>query len=259
MHAVNAGRGAKRASLAAMVLCLAIAAPPAQAKKFVGTKKADRMSGTAKADVFRGKGGNDKFTGRDGNDKMAGGTGKDKLVGGTGKDKFAGGGGADVLMAKDGAADASVNGGKGKDLCVIDQADAPVVKGCEQVTSDPNTKPSSGGGGPGGGGGSGDGGGSGGGGGYGGGSGGLVVNSSSGTTCGSSLPTCLFQIEGTGAEEPVGLVTGGGGVTVAVGAAVSIEGPDWTAAGGYSCTADGFLRVTIGERSVDVPVDCTVE
>jgi RTX calcium-binding nonapeptide repeat (4 copies) len=246
MLAVSAGHGAKRASLAAIALCLALAASPAEAKKFVGTKKADRLSGTAKSDVLLGKKGNDRLRGRKGDDKLRGSAGKDKLAGGKGKDSLAGGGGRDVLKARDGAADARVHGGKGRDLCVIDQADAPVVKGCERVTTDPGARPGSG---------------SGGGGGSGGGAGsdGLVVTSSSGMTCDSSLPTCAFQIEGTGAESAVGLVTSGGGVTLAAGAGVSVEGPDWTAAGAYGCTEDGFIRVTIGEESIDVPVDCTVE
>jgi hypothetical protein len=38
---------------------------------------------------------------------------------------------------------------------------------------------------------------------------------------------------------------------------VTISGSDWTAGGLYGCTADGFLRVTIGSEFVDVPVDCT--
>jgi hypothetical protein len=53
-------------------------------------------------------------------------------------------------------------------------------------------------------------------------------------------------------------VTGGGGVSLAAGVGVSIEpNGDWTATGLYGCTDDGFLRVTIGGESVDVPITCT--
>jgi Ca2+-binding RTX toxin-like protein len=225
MYAANADRGSIRASLVAgMVICMTLAAGPADAKKLVGTKNADQMSGTTRSDVLRGKAGNDRINGRKGDDELAGSAGKDKLVGGFGKDSLAGGGGADTLEARDGVADQRVNGGKGRDLCVIDQSDALVVKGCERVTSDAAS---------------------------------LVVSSATGTECGSSLPLCVFQIEGTGAEGAVGLVIGGGGVTIGAGAAVALQGPGWTATGVYGCESDGFLRVTIGEKSVDVPVDCT--
>ena len=252
MYAANADRGSIRASLVAgMVICMMLAAGPADAKKLVGTKNADQMSGTTRSDVLRGKAGNDRINGRKGDDELAGSAGKDKLVGGFGKDSLAGGGGADTLEARDGVADQRVNGGKGRDLCVIDQSDALVVKGCERVTSDASAKPNpDGAGDPGGGS---DGSGSG----YGGGSASLVVSSATGTECGSSLPLCVFQIEGTGAEGAVGLVIGGGGVTIGAGAAVALQGPGWTATGVYGCESDGFLRVTIGEKSVDVPVDCT--
>jgi hypothetical protein len=254
MYAANADRGAIRASLAGgVVICLALVAGLAEAKELVGTKKADRMSGTTGSDVLRGKAGNDRINGRKGNDKLVGSAGRDKLAGGEGEDTFAGGGGADTLKAKDGAADKRLNGGKGRDVCVIDQADAPVVKGCERVTMDGSFTPN-----PGGAGDSGAGPGGGPGGGSAGGSGGLVVNSATGTECGSSLPTCVFQIEGTGAEAATGLVTGGGGVTIGVGTVLALQGSDWTASGTYGCQSDGVLRVTIGEKSVDVPVDCTV-
>jgi hypothetical protein len=85
-----------------------------------------------------------------------------------------------------------------------------------------------------------------------------VVTDATGLSCGSQLPTCLFQINGTGADSLLGSVTGGGGVSLAAGVGVSIEpNGDWTATGLYGCTDDGFLRVTIGGESVDVPITCT--
>jgi hypothetical protein len=88
--------------------------------------------------------------------------------------------------------------------------------------------------------------------------GGLVLTSGTGLGCGSALPTCVFQLNGTGADAAAGTVTGGGGVTLAAGAGVSVE-PDgsWTAGGTYGCTDHGFLRVTIGNESVNVPITCT--
>jgi hypothetical protein len=57
------------------------------------------------------------------------------------------------------------------------------------------------------------------------------------------------------ADSLLGTVTGGGGVSLAAGVGVSIEpNGDWTATGLYGCTDDGFLRVTIGGESVDVPI-----
>jgi len=257
MHSTKAQRIGARISIAlGVVLFTAVIAGPVQAEKFTGTKKADRLTGTAKSDALRGKGGKDKIKGKNGKDRLAGGGGNDRLVGGKGADKMSGGKGADFLNAADGAKDKTVNGGAGKDRCKIDTTDVP--KNCEKL-SGPGA---AGGGGSGGGsGGDGSGGGSGGdgsGGGSGGGDGGLTVTSSSGTSCASSLPTCPFQIAGGEADALVGLVTGGGGVSVAAGPAVSISAPDWTATGLYGCTEDGFLRVTIGSKTADVPVDCTV-
>jgi hypothetical protein len=61
-----------------------------------------------------------------------------------------------------------------------------------------------------------------------------------------------------GLDGLLGSVTGGGGVTVpGVGTVLTITGEVWTATGLLSCTADGFLRATIGTQTIDVPVDCT--
>ncbi|CAN5524768.1 hypothetical protein BH20ACT19_BH20ACT19_06250 [soil metagenome] len=53
-----------------------------------------------------------------------------------------------------------------------------------------------------------------------------------------------------------GTVTGEGGVDPAAGAAVAVQGEDWAAAGGYGCTSDGALVVTIGSEALRVPITC---
>jgi Ca2+-binding RTX toxin-like protein len=90
-------------------------AAPAQAKRILGTKGPDKIVGTAKADVIKGRRGDDRIKGRGGRDRLFGGHG------------------ADRLNAVDGRRDRLVSGGPGKDLCRIDAADRPNVKGCETV------------------------------------------------------------------------------------------------------------------------------
>lgn len=90
-------------------------AGPAQAKRIVGTKGADRLVGTAKGDVIKARGGNDRVRGRGGRDRLFGGRGDDRL------------------NAVDGRRDRVVNGGPGKDVCRVDAADQPKMKGCETV------------------------------------------------------------------------------------------------------------------------------
>ena len=90
-------------------------AGPAQAKRMLGTKGPDKIAGTAKADVVKGRGGDDRIKGRGGRDRLFGGRG------------------ADRLNAVDGRRDRRVSGGPGNDVCRIDAADRPNVKGCETV------------------------------------------------------------------------------------------------------------------------------
>ena len=238
-------------AIGALVALLALPAGTALAKRMVGTNGADRIVGTKKADRINGRGGKDQVKGRNGADRLKGSSGGDRLAGGKGadrlkgskgrdrisggrgKDRRAGGKGRDRLNAVDGKKDGAVNAGPGKDVCVIDQADLPLLKNCEKA------KVKNGGGGGGGGG------------------GGLRVTSASGLTCGSALPLCNFQLAGDGAGAPIGTVSGGGGVSLAVGAGVSIEGEAWQAAGLYGCADDGYLEVTIGSESVRVPITCT--
>ena len=105
-------------------------AGPAQAKRILGTKGPDKIVGTAKADVVKGRGGDDRIKGRGGRDRLFGGRG------------------ADRLNAVDGRRDRLVSGGPGKDVCRIDAADRPNVKGCETVKVAKGRGPGSGPGGP---------------------------------------------------------------------------------------------------------------
>lgn len=219
-------------AISAFAALVVLAGEHAIAKRMVGTGGGDRIAGTAKADRVNARGGNDRVNGRGGGDRLKGARGKDRIKGAKGKDRLAAGKGRDRLKAVDNKRDRAVNGGAGKDVCTIDQADLPVLKNCEKakVRNGP-------GGGPG---------------------GGLRVTSATGLTCGSSLPTCQFEINGQSADATTGTVSGGGGVTTAAGAAVSTTGDAWTAAGLYGCSANGYLSVTIGAESVRVPITCTV-
>jgi Ca2+-binding RTX toxin-like protein len=216
-------------AISALAVLVAIPAGPALAKRIVGPSGADRIAGTKKADRINARGGSDRVNGRQGGDRLKGSRGKDRLKGAQGKDRLLAGKGADHLNGVDGKKDRVVNGGPGKDVCKVDQTDLPVLKNCEKARVR-----------------------------NGGQGGGLRVTSASGLTCGSSLPTCHFQAEGDGADSPVGSVSGGGGVSPVVGAGVVIVGDTWTAHALYGCSADGYLKVTIGSKSVRVPITCTV-
>jgi Ca2+-binding RTX toxin-like protein len=205
------------------------------AKKFNGSKRGEKIVGTKGADKIKGKGGKDKIKGRGGNDALNGGKGGDKVAGGAGADRHLGGPGADVLKAADNKRDKAINGGPGKDRCIVDTAlELSVVRGCETVVAGggPGSVPAPG-------------------------SGSLQVTEFTGLVCDTGLPLCVFTLSGTGADGLIGTVTGTGGVT-GLGASVVVTGPDWTAAGVYGCTADGALTVTIGAESTTVPIDCTV-
>lgn len=242
----------------------ALAAAPAEARKVVGSAKADKLKGTNKSDTLVGKAGADKLVGKGqadklkgggGKDKLKAGSGKDKLIGGGGKDVLAGGKGKDTLKARDGVVDRRINGGPGKDRCVVDEAELDRVIGCEKVVGVPESIPGDPGGG-----------------------GGetptptdpgvptdpspedpapLTITSFTGAECASPLPSCPFTITGEGASAATGTVDGGDGVTLAAGAAISPgEAGSWSATGLYGCTDDGFLRITIATQSVDAPIAC---
>jgi hypothetical protein len=221
-------------AISALAVLVAIPTGPALAKRIVGTSGADRIVGTKKADRINARGGNDRVKGRAGGDRLRGSRGKDRIKGARGKDRLSAGKGADRLNAVDDRKDRAVNGGPGNDVCAIDQADLPRLKDCEKA----KVKSGGPGGGPG--------------------DHQLRVTSATGLTCDSSLPLCSFEINGHGAESPIGTVSGRGGVTLAPGASVSLSGDDWTAQGLYGCEADGYLKVTIGSKSVRVPITCKV-
>jgi Ca2+-binding RTX toxin-like protein len=264
-----------------VLVVLAAAAPYSAAKRFTGSSRADRVVGTKRADVIRLKGGNDRARGKGGADRIYGGAGKDRLFGdqgadrlaggsgadtlsgaggkdrliaGKGKDRLRGGAGNDVLNSVDRSRDRRVDGGAGKNTCVIDSLDLPVISRCGKVTV---RNVSKGGGTPGGGG-------SGGGGGQGGGPGGgtsdsLTLSDASGLICTTPLPACAgtFGLSGSGARSQVVTVTGTGGVSAAGTGPVASDGT-WTTSGGYSCTSDGFLVVSDGPQQFQVPVTCLV-
>jgi RTX calcium-binding nonapeptide repeat (4 copies) len=267
----GSGRGSLIAAVGVLGLALALAAGPAVAKKITGTKRSELIVGTKGADRIKGKGGNDLIKGKGGSDRLNGGKGSNKVVGGKGNDKVIGGplgdtliGGAgvdshrggpgnDLLNAADGRRDRVIDGGTGTNKCIVDTIELSIVTGCGSVQG---TTPGGQGG---------SGGGTGGGGGGGGGpapSQGLRVLTVD-VNCGPANPLtgvgCLFQITGDGADAAgPGSVEGGGGVTNPVlGVAGSLIPPGWNAGGTYTCMAAGFLRVTIGSESVDVPVPCT--
>lgn len=240
--------GGKRliAACAVLALSVAVAAGPAAAKQFSGSKKGETIVGTKGADKIKGKGGKDKLKGKGGNDSLSGGKGKDKVTGGKGADRHLGGAGDDTLNAADGRLDRAINGGPGTNTCIIDTAlELSIVQGCTNVQA----------GGPG----SGTGPGGGGGGGSPGGGTGLRVLTANGLTC-LPLVGCLFLISGDGADSLLGSVAGGGSVTSVLNVAVNVITGTWIATGTYTCSAaggPGFLEVTIGTKtSGQVPVSC---
>ena len=245
---------------------IAAAAMIAEARVFTGSGKANRVKGTKKADTIRLRSGNDSANGRGGgdrifggagrdrllggagNDRLLGGAGRDRLHGGKGRDRLSGGGGNDTLNSVDKRKDALVSGGAGKNSCRIDAVDLSVVRGCSKIVTVPSAGSGPGATPPGGsppGGTPGDGT-----------AGGLTLASGTGLQCGSQLPTCNYQLSGSGADSLLGTVSGGGGVTT-LGGSLTTSGEDWSALGLYGCTSDGYLRVTIGSDQLDVPIDCT--
>jgi hypothetical protein len=231
-------RGLLLLAAAASVAWLALAADLSSAKNLRGTSKGEKITGTGRADKIAGMLGNDKLNGRGGKDSLSGGKGRDTVTGGAGRDRMLGGAGNDVIKAADGKRDSAIDGGTGKNRCVIDTAlELKIARHCATIVDGQK------GGGGAGGGGSGAG-------------AGLRVLHADGLVCPSREPLCVFTISGDGADSQFGTITGGGGVT-AVGGNVATNGTNWTGGGSYGCTEDGFLRVTIGSESVDVPVDCT--
>jgi hypothetical protein len=234
-------------AVAIAVICagaLAAGAPAAHPSTLVGTKAGNLLVGSNGPDRLLGKGGSDLIKGRAGNDRLSGGRGRDLLNGGPGVDRLIAGPGRDGIKAADGRADLLVDGGGGRNACVIDiPADLPVTRNCGTIRT--GTAPGGGGGG---------------------GGGGpigpstLRVTTAQGLAC-LPLLGCLFTITGDGADALVGTVTPGGAVTSVVNTAVNgmVTGT-WLATGTYTCDVAGgagWLVVTIGSKSTpQIPVDC---
>jgi Ca2+-binding RTX toxin-like protein len=236
--------GARAMGIAAISAAALVAgAAVAQGTTVVGTKAGNLIVGTKGADRLVGKGGGDLLKGLGGNDRLSGGKGRDLLTGGKGADRLIAGPARDGIKAADGKADRLVNGGPGRNVCVIDiPADLPVTRNCGTIKTDPT---------PGGGGG--------------GGGGGpanpnlLPVNSAEGLTC-IPLLGCAFAITGSGADALVGTISSGGAVSSVVGTAVNdVVLGTWGAAGFYSCSGAGmgWLQVAMGTNSTpQIPVQC---
>jgi RTX calcium-binding nonapeptide repeat (4 copies) len=219
----------------------------AHAFKLIGTRAGNLIVGSKGPDRLIGRGGGDLLKGRGGADRLSGGKGRDLLNGGPGADRLVAGPGNDGIKAADGRRDRLVNGGGGRNTCVIDiPADLPVTRNCATIRTDPT---------PGGGGGDG-----------GGGNGGpldptiLQVTTAQGLTC-LPLLGCVFTITGSGADALVGSVSYGGGVTSVVNTAVNgLVTGTWVATGTFTCSAaggSGWLVVTMGSKSTpQIPVEC---
>lgn len=86
----------------------------------------DTIDGLGGNDVIVGGNGKDVVVGGDGNDTLFGRNGKDDLTGGLGLDVLVGGNGKDHLDGQDGAGGDSLDGGRGRDECLVDAGDQTV-------------------------------------------------------------------------------------------------------------------------------------
>jgi hypothetical protein len=121
---------------AAVGLFVALLAAPTEAaamNTILGTGGDDVIVGTPARDRIAARGGDDRVNGRQSADLLIGSKGRDRITGAKGKDRLVAGRGADHLNAVDAKADRLVNGGRGRDVCVIDRADRPALKNCEGV------------------------------------------------------------------------------------------------------------------------------
>jgi Tol biopolymer transport system component len=97
----------------------------------VGGPGADVLSGSVGDDVVVGGAGADTISGLAGDDVVCGGTGNDVLVGGSGSDRLFGEGGSDTLRARDGARDARLDCGAGRDRAAVrDRRLDPAARSC---------------------------------------------------------------------------------------------------------------------------------
>jgi hypothetical protein len=198
----------------------------------------DRLLGAIGNDTLSGQAGADVLLGHAGNDLVAGGVGADSLTGGVGADNHIGEAGDDRIDARDGRRDTRVDGGAGRDTCLVDTLDLPVVAACEVVQSGA-PPPSAGTGGAGGGGAT------------------FVpfsLTSATGTGC-ALLTQCNLRLAGRGAK--------GGAVTVEHGAefvgsptaTVAADGT-WVVSGTYACLRDTTATLRSGGEQITVAITC---
>jgi large repetitive protein len=135
------------------------AAPTSNDDYIVGTAIAETIRGLAGNDLLHGHGGNDRLSGDGGNDRIYGGPGDDRMSGGAGNDRLDGQAGRDTIDGNDGndslvgregrdvlrggsgndsinaATDRvvgdTVDGGPGRDLCMVNPNER--ARNCEQV------------------------------------------------------------------------------------------------------------------------------
>jgi Ca2+-binding RTX toxin-like protein len=105
-----------------------------------GGNGGDDLTGGAGNDTLNGNSGNDRLDGAGGNDKLSGGEGTDYMIGGSGSDTFTGGFGNDFLVAYDGQADASINGGPDTDVAFYDPGLDPNPVATEASIGGPPTE-----------------------------------------------------------------------------------------------------------------------
>ena len=266
---------------ASIVLVLAIGlglAVSADAKPIKGTQSADVLRGTPGKDKIKARGGDDRVVALGGKDVARGGAGADRVNGGAGRDNVKGGGGrdaltgaggkdvvvggggggkdslrggpgADVLRSADGVRDLRIDGGKGKNKCVIDaQLDLEVTRNCSSIHGiilppgpddpvvPPGTVPP------------GD---------------DLVLEVGNGLLgCQSIiLPSCEFDISGLDLDGVLDIlnlsVIGTGGVIVGPGLKISVDSlAGFRIRGFYSCLADGVIRIGTAQSQINVPITC---
>jgi Ca2+-binding RTX toxin-like protein len=97
----------------ATIALMGVSSVVAEARVFVGSKKANKIRGTNKADTIRPGAGNDRVNGRGGADRIVGAAGRDQLSGAKGSDRLNGGSGSDKLLG--GAGNDRASGGGGND------------------------------------------------------------------------------------------------------------------------------------------------
>jgi len=203
----------------------------------------DRVNGDAGNDAVSGGAGNDILNGGPGRDSLSGGAGFDVLTGGAAPDSIRGDAGDDIIDSRDGARDTVVDGGTGRDVCVVDVADVPVVRNCEIVhsgSSAPVTAIAGGGGAP-----------------SPTGVGPFVLTFSSGTSCDFLTEECSYILAGTGAKNGSVTATAGQEMISTAGPTPSVNTQGgWIVTGTYRCLSDSSIALSSGGEKITVAIDC---